>query len=73
LCLAPAAPRLRAPWKTVHHHYFGIWRLDGTRERMHAALRQRVRVGLKRNPRPSAAIADSRSIKTMGVGGKERG
>jgi putative transposase len=60
------------PWKTVYH-YFRFWRLDGTWERLHAALRQRVRVRLKRNPQPSAAIVDSQSIKTTGVGGKERG
>ena len=40
---------------------------------MHAALRKRVRVRLERNPQPSAAIVDSQSIKTTGVGGKERG
>jgi putative transposase len=40
---------------------------------MHSALRQRVRVRLKRNAQPSAAIVDSQSIKTTGVGGKERG
>jgi putative transposase len=28
---------------------------------------------LKRNPKPSAAIVDSQSIKTTGVGAKERG
>jgi putative transposase len=60
------------PWKTVYH-YFRFWRLDGTRERMHSALRKRVRVRLQRNPQPSAAIVDSQSIKTTGVGGKERG
>jgi putative transposase len=60
------------PWKTVYH-YFRSWRLDGTWERMHAALRRRVRVRLKRDPQPSAAIADSQSVKTTGVGGKERG
>jgi transposase len=60
------------PWKTVYH-YFRFWRLDGTWEKIHAALRKRVRVRLKRNPQPSAAIVDSQSIKTTGVGGKERG
>jgi len=62
------------PWKTVYH-YFRFWRLDGTWERMHSALpkRVRVRVRLKRNPQPSAAIVDSQSVKTTGVGGKERG
>jgi transposase len=46
------------PWKTAHH-YFRTWRLDGTWERMHAALRDRVRVRLRRNLQPSAGIVDS--------------
>src|SRR5918911_1184069 len=41
------------PWKTIHH-YFRIWRLDGTWERMHSALRKRVRVRMDRDPEPSA-------------------
>src|SRR5215203_1638825 len=60
------------PWRTVYH-YFRFWRLDGTWKRMHSALLKRVRVRLERNPQPSAAIVDSQSIKTTGVGGKERG
>jgi hypothetical protein len=23
------------PWRTIHHHYFRTWRIDGTWERMH--------------------------------------
>jgi putative transposase len=60
------------PWKTVYH-YFRFWRLDGTWERMHRALRERVRVRMKRDPQPSAGVVDSQSIKTTGVGVEERG
>src|SRR5215203_6623881 len=60
------------PWKTVHH-YFRIWRLDGTWEQLNAALRERLRVRLRRNLQPSAGVVDSQSAKTTGVGGEARG
>jgi transposase len=46
------------------------WRIDGTWERMHAALRKRVGVRMNRDPEPSAGVVDSQSVKSTGVGEK---
>jgi putative transposase len=63
-----ALPHDFPPWKTVYH-YFRAWRLDGTWERIHDALRDRVRTGAGRAASPSAAIIDSQSVKTAEKGG----
>jgi len=65
-------PREFPPWKTVYD-WFRRWRIDGTFERLNAELRERLRRRLGRNPEPSAAIVDSQSLRTTGVGGTERG
>ena len=39
------------------------WQADGSAERMHDDLRERIRAAAGRNGRPSAAIIDSQSVK----------
>jgi putative transposase len=72
-CAWRLLPHDLPPWKTIHH-YFRTWRLDGTWERVHHTIRERLRASLGRTPQPSAAIVvDSQSAKTSGVGGEARG
>jgi putative transposase len=61
-------PREFPPWSTVHH-YFRLWRIDGTREKINATLRERIRTSGGRNPQPSAGILETQSVKTTIVGG----
>lgn len=56
------------PWKTVYH-YLRRWRLDGTWEHLSTVLRAAVRLSCARTPNPSAAVLDSRTVKTSSRGG----
>jgi putative transposase len=67
-CQWRALPHEYPPRSTVHY-WFRRWRLDGTRERLNAALREQLRQAVGRHPQPSAAILASQSVKTTGVGG----
>jgi transposase len=67
-CAWRLLPHEFPPPKTVYH-YFRLWRLDGTWERINGALRERVRVMAGREATPSAAIVDSQSARTTERGG----
>ena len=71
-CAWRMLPRCFPPWPTVFTH-FRRWRLDGTLRRMHDRLRALAREAEGRRPEPSAAIIDSQTARSTGVGGPARG
>lgn len=52
-----------SPWKIVYC-YFHLWRLDGVCERINALLKTELKIAYGREPEPSAAVLDIRSVKT---------
>ena len=56
------------PWQTVFW-YFKQWRADGTTDRLHDALRDRVRDAAGRDPMASAGIVDAQSVRARTLSG----
>ncbi|MEU6129873.1 transposase [Saccharopolyspora sp. NPDC047091] len=70
-CAWRMLPRALPPWHTVYRWY-RRWAADGTFTRLHDILRDRLRTHTGRDPAPTAAIPDARSIVT-GEGGSDLG
>ncbi|MFD3565986.1 IS5 family transposase [Streptomyces sp. NPDC058667] len=62
-CARRQLPKDFPPWPTVYW-YFTWWHDDGAVERIHDALRDRVRTADGRDTEPTAALSDSQSVRS---------
>jgi transposase len=62
-CAWRLMPHDLAPW-SITYQWFRAWTRDGTWDRVHDVLRERVRAVDGRDPQPSAAVLDSQSAKS---------
>ena len=67
-CAWRMLPKEYGPWSTVYS-VFRLWVKKGTWERVHNALRGKVREADGRQPGPTAAILDSQTVKIGDQGG----
>lgn len=56
------------PWPVVYNQ-FRRWQSNGTWDKVHDALRDKLRTTASRNPQPTAAVIDAQSTKTTEKGG----
>jgi len=61
-CVWRALP-IDFPSRSLVTHYFTAWTADGTLDRIHATLREAVRVADGRTLQPTAALIDAQSIR----------
>ncbi len=62
-CAWRLLPHDLVPWDAAYR-WFHTWSADGTWDRVHDALRDRVRTAEGRDVQPSAAVLDAQSVKT---------
>ncbi len=61
------------PWQTCYR-YFVSWRVDGTLDRLHELLRERLRAVEGRDEPPTAGVIDAQSVRGAAtVGAESRG